>query len=253
MSQISFRDIEQLSAYLDDGLSSAERARLAARLKADPQLTAALQALSESRAALRQLPQRRVPRNFTLTPKMAGVKPPLPRSYPVFRFASALAALLFFFASALNFVAPRVSMLAASAPMAYGRGGGGGDGNADAALEQSALPTEAAAEKTAPIAPAPEGTATPEPTLMAFTAPPTATPETLATEFPTLEPVPAEGERNIGGGADPALEAQMAAAAVPPIPSAAVWSFVGVAIIAGAIAYFIRWRTDKQFDQTRRK
>jgi anti-sigma factor RsiW len=241
MNPISFRDIEQLSAYLDDGLSFAERARLEARLETDPQLASALQALAQSRAALRQLPQRRVPRNFILTPKLAGVRPPLPRSYPIFRFASTLAALMFFFASVLNFAAPRVSMLAASAPAPYGYGGG-----ADVVLEQSALATEAPVEKSAAPSSA-EITATPEAEMLAA---PTATPEMLAQDAPTVE-APPPNERAMGGGAD--NTAPVPIAPPPLIPFGWLWGLVGVAVSAGAVAYFIRWRADRQFDQAKRK
>ena len=82
MTPPSFRDIETLTAYLDGQLDSAHRQRLESRLGSEPELKATLDALRESRAVLRRLPQRRAPRNFTLTPKMAGIKPPLPRSYP---------------------------------------------------------------------------------------------------------------------------------------------------------------------------
>ena len=55
---------------------------------------------------------------------MAGVKPPVPRVFPVFRFASALAAILFFFGFAINLTSPVLSGMHAAAPMAYGKGGG---------------------------------------------------------------------------------------------------------------------------------
>ncbi len=38
MNQPTFRDVEQLSAYLDGQLPPAEAARLETRLKTDPQL-----------------------------------------------------------------------------------------------------------------------------------------------------------------------------------------------------------------------
>jgi hypothetical protein len=127
MTQPSFRDVENLNAYLDGQLDSAHCQRLESRLASEPELKAALDALRESRTVLRRLPQRRAPRNFTLTLKMAGIKPPLPRSYPIFRFASVAAAFLFFFAYATNFL-PRISLPMAAAPaasMQTGIGGGG--------------------------------------------------------------------------------------------------------------------------------
>jgi hypothetical protein len=60
---------------------------------------------------LRQLPMRKAPRNFRLTPKMVGKNPPLPRAYPAFRFTSALATILLFLSFGLNFLRQRLSQL----------------------------------------------------------------------------------------------------------------------------------------------
>src|ERR671922_2098405 len=108
------RDIELLSSYLDGQLKPSETARLEARLSTDPSLRAVLDDLRSARGLLRQLPMRKAPRNFTLTPKMVGKNPPLPRSYPAFRFVTALATLMFFFTFGLNFLAPQ---LTAQAPI----------------------------------------------------------------------------------------------------------------------------------------
>ncbi len=109
----SSRDVKLLSAYLDGQLKPSERARLEARIQTEPELASVLKDLRQARGILRQLPQRRAPRNFTLTPKMVGQKPPLPRTYPVFRLASALATLLLFFTFATNFMAPRLTQTTA--------------------------------------------------------------------------------------------------------------------------------------------
>lgn len=137
------RDIEQLSEYLDGRLNASDSARLESRLASDPALASALEAMRASRALLRRMPKRRAPRNFTLTPAMVGRKPPLPRSYPVLRFATALATVLF----ALSFVTNRVGQLAASAPAAapYGMGGGGGNAATEAPAMEMALATEPSA------------------------------------------------------------------------------------------------------------
>ena len=142
---MKFKDVELLSAYLDGQISPSDSSRLESRLLTDPELASTLQALRESRGLLRRLPKRRAPRNFTLTPKMVGQKPPLPRSYPILRFATALAALLFVFSTAAN----QAARLSAFAPQAvHGIGGGGGDGN-DAAqapmMEAAPAATEAPA------------------------------------------------------------------------------------------------------------
>lgn len=136
---MNFRDVELLSAYLDGQVSPSDSARLETRLASDPEMGLVLQSLRESQGLLRQLPHRRAPRNFTLTRQMVGLKPPLPRAYPVFRFATALAAFLFVFSFATN----QVGQLAASAPVpvfGFGGGGGGGDGS-DFATEAPAAPS----------------------------------------------------------------------------------------------------------------
>ena len=119
---MNFRDVELLSSYLDGQTSPSDSTRLEARLKTDPELGRALQALRESRGLLRQLPHRRAPRNFTLTRQMVGLKPPLPRAYPVFRFATALATILFIFSFASN----QVGQLAAPAPASISSYAAGG-------------------------------------------------------------------------------------------------------------------------------
>ena len=68
------RDIELLSSYLDGQLSSTDAARLEARLRTDPEMRSVLHDLRGARSLLRQLPMRKAPRNFTLTPKMVGQK-----------------------------------------------------------------------------------------------------------------------------------------------------------------------------------
>src|SRR4051794_13649535 len=103
MSQTSsFRDVELLSAYLDGQLSGADSVRLESRIKTEPELRAVYVDFRQARSFLRRLPARRPPLNFTLTPKRAEIKPPLPRIFPVFRLASALATILFFFSYAIN-------------------------------------------------------------------------------------------------------------------------------------------------------
>jgi anti-sigma factor RsiW len=113
------RDLELLSAYLDGELTPSDSARLESRLNAEPGLAAVLADLRATRTLLRRLPKRRAPRNFTLTRKMVGLNPPLPRSYPAFRLVTAVATLLFFFTFGINALAPQ---LGAGAP-AFGFGG----------------------------------------------------------------------------------------------------------------------------------
>jgi hypothetical protein len=74
MSGISPRDFERLSAYLDGALDPKDRSQIEMRLGAEPALASALKDLDVTRALIRRVPQRRAPRNFSLTPAMAGVE-----------------------------------------------------------------------------------------------------------------------------------------------------------------------------------
>ena len=136
------RDTEKLSAYLDGELKPLDSTKLEARLKTDPELASVLNDIRATRTLLRKLPSRKAPRNFTLTRKMVGQNPPLPRTYPIFRFATTVATLLFFFSIGVNSFGRQM----ASQNVAFGIGGGGGDSEsfaADApAMEEPAAPAE---------------------------------------------------------------------------------------------------------------
>ena len=131
MTTPPFRDVEQLSASLDGQLSQVEKTRLEGRIQSDPVLAASLADLRQARLILRRTPKRRSPRNFTLTPKMAGIRPPLPRLVPALSWASAVAMLLFVFTLGGNLLGQLSSGAAApmmvAAPMtSQGSGMGGG-------------------------------------------------------------------------------------------------------------------------------
>jgi hypothetical protein len=130
MTTPSFRDVERLSAYLDGQLSQAEKTRLEMRLQSDPALATVLDELRQARTLLRRTPQRRTPRNFALTPKMAGIRPPVPRVVPALSWASAVATLLFIFTLGTNLVG-QLSFGAAAPMMAAAPAGMGGGGQTD--------------------------------------------------------------------------------------------------------------------------
>jgi anti-sigma factor RsiW len=92
-TNLSNQDWELLSAYIDGELSSAKSEHLEARVQSNPDLRAALEDLSRTRAMLRSLPRLKAPRSFKLTPEMAGQRQPR-RLYPIFQFASALSSLM---------------------------------------------------------------------------------------------------------------------------------------------------------------
>jgi hypothetical protein len=183
MKTPSFHDVEQLSALLDGKLSRAEAERIQARLQTEPALKALFDDLQETRQILRRVPRRKAPRNFTLTPQMAGVKPPMPRAFPALRFATALATFLLFFSVAANAVAPSLRQAAQAPAPAYGMGGGGAaEPMGPEAMPQ---PTVSTMMQTGPALPA----GTLEPTLSAsdqtrMAETPTPLPQPLAKQSP---------------------------------------------------------------------
>lgn len=95
--RISEREWQELSTYLDDQLSRKEKNRVDEKLRASLELQAALDDLKRLRALLRSQPRLRAPRNFTLSPETAGIKPSrraTARRFPVFGLVSALASVL---------------------------------------------------------------------------------------------------------------------------------------------------------------
>jgi len=158
-------DLELLSAYLDGQLNSSDSARLESRLASDESLHTALENLRSTRSFLRQLPSRRAPRNFTLTPQMAGIKPPTPRAVPLFRFATAIATFLFIITFAIN------GLISLSAPAPFSAGAAA----PMSAVQESAPAAQAPALPLTAIAPS----ETSAPRLMSA-AP-------MTTEIPTSE------------------------------------------------------------------
>ena len=196
---INSRDIETLSAYLDGQLNASDAARLEARLKTDSELASVISDLRAARSILRKLPARKAPRNFTLTRQMVGLKPPLPRSYSLFRFATTFAAVLFFFSFTATTLLPMLSFGGAAAPMNTGYGGGCdgcGGGAPETAMEAASVEELPAATEAAPeqdMAPAaeivPASTATPAAEDRVAVS--TVAPKQAPTGTPAVEPIPA--------------------------------------------------------------
>lgn len=84
-----------LSAYLDGEISRKDRERLEARLLEDEDLRNTFEQLQRTRAVMRGLPSMRAPRNYNITAEMVGRKETISRAFPVLRFASVLASVLF--------------------------------------------------------------------------------------------------------------------------------------------------------------
>lgn len=94
LNKLRRRDLEKLSAYLDGQLSESDAHRVESRIQTDAMLRMALQELANTRKMVSELPSVRPPRNFTLTPEMAGIRREV-KLFPVFRFATVIATAAF--------------------------------------------------------------------------------------------------------------------------------------------------------------
>ena len=145
--ELSLREYELISAYLDGQLTPTEKVRLEERLDQDGQWRLALEELRETRTLLRSAPRYRAPRNFTISPEMArqyARKPLFPAIFS-FRFSAALSALALIAAFFLQLV-PAGSPALLSLQVAPAE---------QAAPLAEALPAEGEAMKAAEPQPAP--------------------------------------------------------------------------------------------------
>ena len=122
-NQIKPRDYKLLSAYLDNQISSKDRAYLEKRLKAIPELQKELHELSKTRLLLRSMPKLRAPHNYLISVKTAQVnqrEPATPRMAPVMGIISAVATILLvlviFSGNVLTPASPRIETSAVEAP-----------------------------------------------------------------------------------------------------------------------------------------
>ena len=194
--EFSNQELQNLSEYLDGILSPRERIQFEETLRSKPELQDELEALRRTRLMLRQLPKKRAPRNFFITPEMVPQRQPR-RLFPVFRLATALAGILLvfvfagdlWFGAALQTAATTLGPLAAKpqtsatyeqqqanppiivwgsptpgayglggAPLGMGGGGGGDSSSAAAIASQPQTPQPTVPASTAPDRLVPEGT-----------------------------------------------------------------------------------------------
>jgi len=147
--RLNNRDWTLISAYLDARLSPSGKARVEERLKVDPLFKRSLNEIAYTRRLLASLPQKRAPRNFTLSAGM--VKAPRRALWlqPALSFVSVAASVMLVVIFSFNYLggglmrqaqAPQAEMLAAdnavteaAAPViinwnpVLGMGGGGSD------------------------------------------------------------------------------------------------------------------------------
>ncbi|KAA3654727.1 MAG: hypothetical protein DWQ04_34170 [Chloroflexi bacterium] len=146
---------EQITAYVDGELSPRERQHFEQLMADDPGLQAEVADLQQFKQNLRQLPRRRVPRNFTLDPARYQMpqRQPLLQLYPAMRVATVLTAVfliiavsaeLLTFGGALenSTASEPVAMQSAPADEAAM------DTAADSAMEEMAVEEEAVEEET---------------------------------------------------------------------------------------------------------
>ena len=223
---MSFHDVELLSAYLDGQLGPSDSKQLESRLATDQNLQAIMDDLRTARGLLRHLPQRRVPHNFTLTPKMVGLKAPEPRVYSAFRFATVLAALLFITTFAVNGFAP-IASPRLSAVQAPAIGLGGGCGN---------------------CGPSESGTAAPE-APQAFSA--VAPTEGLPTTQDNSGTLPAPAAPIAPKAAEPFAANNLPAPISTKAPVPLNWqiSLGFITLIFGIAAWLLRLRNEKEFQK----
>jgi len=260
---------ELLSAYLDGELSPGERARLEARLEADPALRERLEGLRQTVALVRDLPRVQPPRNFLLTPSMvASPRPrPAPRRWlaPALTFATAVSGLLCVIVLAGSLLARGVGLPAASAPV---------EAPYEVAMEQTveaerAIATvvyEAPEEDTAVVEGAEEAPASlPElpPPGMAVATPTAAgeeemvagtpSPQALAGAAPpsTATPTPGAAREPVATGAPPPRLAVTPEEGAPP-PAVEVWTLpllvcgLPLLTLGLAVAAVLAWRARRR-------
>lgn len=231
-SNLSPREIEQLSSLLDETLPLPEATRLRARLEREPALREVYEQMRQGRSLLRRLPARRAPHNFTLKRNMVGVRPPAPRLFPAFQWSAAFSAALFLLTWGWNGLMGGGAAFGAAAPLAASAP------QAEAPLAAEPLPTE----ESLSIMAAPEETPAPEMRILAPKAQPTA----LLFAAPPAEAGGAESDPSAKSA--PATEAPPAgnpSASMSPL----TLLFGGLTLLLLAAAWSLRWRAEYKFRQ----
>ena len=153
---------EMLTAYVDDELSAAERARFEQMMADDASLKAEMERQRQFKRAIQSLPRAAAPRNFILS-KAAFQEAPTPQRaiqlYPVLRTATALAAVFM----VIVVVAGTFSSRSFSEPIAFDTAAPAAEADESVALQSQAegeaaesgafeLPAEQEAEAEADVA-----------------------------------------------------------------------------------------------------
>ena len=184
------KEVNLLSAYLDNALNAKQKQALEQRLLVEPALQAELQHLNQTKMLMQQLPRLRAPRNFTLTPEMVTLRKKKKQpAFSALRLATSLAAVLLVVLFGVDFILGggvmsniqpdavlemEVAQVASTenpeplilwsqqsaggggGPEAYGMGGGQVAEEAPLMIEEEALPVEEFEEALPKEAPADE-------------------------------------------------------------------------------------------------
>jgi len=249
---ITPRDWEFFSAYLDGELKDKEKKQLEDRVRKDENLRLSLESLQQVRAVIRSQPIQRAPRNFTLTPAMAGMDKGRSQAAPVFRvmrLASVLATIFLVVISAGNLLANRMQPVQVSQSFpqqpAFGMGGGGGgDSESEESLsvpealqveEQLTPEVSDMAAEMLQVQPLPAGT---ESELKAAVPNPTPTPQPPAE---TLRKAPEAGQP-LEAESDEIEGAQTRVSTITLIGGLQIILAI-LAIITGVLAVYLRQST----------
>lgn len=94
MNRITRKEWLLLSRYIDDDLSAEQRRRVEEKLRTDQAFQEAHDRMVHTRMVLRNVPQRRIPRSYMLSPEMVAEKKPRRTAQLFWQYSSAAAALV---------------------------------------------------------------------------------------------------------------------------------------------------------------
>lgn len=104
-NQISVRDQQLLSAYIDGELSPKHKKYISGLLAENPNALKTIEKIKKVKTLLKYLPARKVPRNFTISAQETE-RFQLPSLTGVFRYSTAVSAVLLAIVLALDFFSP---------------------------------------------------------------------------------------------------------------------------------------------------
>jgi hypothetical protein len=115
---LTFKDYSMISAYIDGRCSAHEKKTVERLLESDTNFQQALTEFNRSKKMLKAIPQVKAPRNFTLSPSIAPLKPQRFFLAPMLNYAALAAVVLFVFLFAGSNLLPLTNAKRAMAPEA---------------------------------------------------------------------------------------------------------------------------------------